>query len=141
MYDPLVLRFRASTFSAALLLFPRSSPAGVGVGVGVGFAIADGEMAGQASATAMRITAEAEVPEDLTIRCFRTRPTEVWIRVFISVVAFCYLVLVCGFYCVEISARDVGLVSAAAAQSGVDSALVAQANRSVERTIRLRCKG
>ena len=54
MYDPVVFVFSASTCSAALLLFPRSSPSGgvavgVGVGVGTGLASAAGDMAKQAS--------------------------------------------------------------------------------------------
>ena len=53
---PVVLMLSASTFSAALLLFPRSSPSrgvavGVGVGVGRGIASAIGDAAKQASAT------------------------------------------------------------------------------------------
>jgi hypothetical protein len=50
MYCPVVLMLSASTFSAALLLLPRSSPDGVGVGVGVGLAIIAGEAAKQANA-------------------------------------------------------------------------------------------
>src|SRR6266550_3891241 len=49
MYCPVVLMLSASTFSAALLLFRRSSPEGVGVGVGVGVGI--GVRRGVASAS------------------------------------------------------------------------------------------
>jgi hypothetical protein len=56
MYDPVVLVLSASTCSAALLLFPRSSPSGgvavgVGVGVGTGLASATGDAAKQANAS------------------------------------------------------------------------------------------
>ena len=117
---PVVSMLSASTFSAALLLFPRSSPSGgvaVGVGVGVGCGLASdaGDTAKQASAAAMSIIADAEVLEDLATRCFCSRSTEVWIRVFIIVFVL-YLVLVCGFWWVEISARVGELVLAAAVE-------------------------
>jgi hypothetical protein len=92
----------ASTFSAALLLFPRSSPTGgvtvgVGVGVGTGLASAIGDTVKQASAAATSIIADAEVLEDLATRCFWSRSTEVWIVVFIIVDVLLFA-LVCGFW-------------------------------------------
>jgi hypothetical protein len=56
MYCPVVLRASASTFSAALLLFPRSSPSrgvavGVGVGVGAGLASDNGDPVKEATAS------------------------------------------------------------------------------------------
>jgi hypothetical protein len=74
---------------------------GVGVGVGVGDpcgfpASAAGETAEQAIARAMRIKAEAELRNGFPSRSVRGRLIEVWISVFISVIAF-RLVLVVGF--------------------------------------------
>jgi hypothetical protein len=66
--------FRASTFSAALLLLPRFSLEGVGDGRGA--ASAAGETAEQASASAIKADP----------KCFRDRLSEVWISVFISVI-------------------------------------------------------
>src|SRR6266699_3680791 len=89
MYCPVVLMLSASTFSAALLLLPRSSPEGVDVGVGVGcggVASATGEIADQASASAMRIKAEAERRKGFASRSFRGRSSDGWISVFISVI-------------------------------------------------------
>ena len=63
---------------------------GVGVGVGCGLASDAGDTAKQASAAAMSIIADAEVLEDLATRCFCSRSTEVWIRVFISVICFLF---------------------------------------------------
>ena len=56
LLDPVVLKLSASTFSAALLPLPRSSPSdgvavGVGVGVGAGLASAVGDAVKQASAS------------------------------------------------------------------------------------------
>src|SRR5205085_11871011 len=88
MYCPVVLMLSASTFSAALLLLPRSSPEGVAVGVcvgvGRGAASAAGETAEQASASAMKANS----------KWFRSRRTEVLICVFMGVIAF-----LLGFSC------------------------------------------
>src|SRR6266540_988817 len=83
MYCPVVLMLSASTFSAALLLFRRSSPEGVGVGVGVGrgAASASGETAEQASASAMKVGP----------KWFRSRRSEVLVCVFMVSFLF-YLV-------------------------------------------------
>jgi hypothetical protein len=75
---------------------------GVGVGVGVGdpcgfAASAAGETAEQASASAMRIKAEAELRKGFASRSFRGRLIEVWISVFISVTGFLFWFLVVGF--------------------------------------------
>src|SRR6266542_1534318 len=72
----------ASTFSAALLLFPRSS----GVGVGIGLATAVDKKAEQASTSARRIKAEAELRNAFPSRSVRGRLTEIWISVFIRVI-------------------------------------------------------
>src|SRR5438477_1542283 len=89
MYCPVVLMLSASTFSAALLLLPRSSPEGVAVGVGVGVgrgaASAAGETAEQASASAMKAGP----------KWFRSRRSEVLICVFMGVIPFLF-----GFSCV-----------------------------------------
>jgi hypothetical protein len=63
---------------AALLLCPRSSPAGVGVGVGVGRGIASA-----ADGTAKQATASTMKAEP---KCFRGRLSEVLIGVFISII-------------------------------------------------------
>src|SRR5205085_9665792 len=80
MYCPVVLMLSASTFSAALLLLPRSSPEGVAVGVGVGVgrgaASAAGETAEQASASPMKAGP----------KWFRSRRTEGLISVFMGVI-------------------------------------------------------
>src|SRR5206468_2311420 len=82
MYCPVVLMLSASTFSAALLLFRRSSPEGVGVGVGVGrgAASASGETAEQASASAMKVGP----------KWFRSRRSEVLICVFMGIIPFLF---------------------------------------------------
>jgi len=91
---PLV-RLKSAPSPIAVFSLPRS-PTGVGEGVGVGDpcgfpASAAGETAEQAIASAMRIKAEAELRNGFAIRSFRGRLIEVWISVFISVIAF-YLV-------------------------------------------------
>src|SRR5207237_10533814 len=84
MYCAVVLMLSASTFSAALVLLPRSSPEGVAVGVGVGVgrgaASAAGETAEQASASATKANSE----------WFRSRRSEVLVCVFMGVIPFLF---------------------------------------------------
>src|SRR5437899_5214710 len=91
MYCPVVLTLSASTFSAALLLFRRSSPEGVAVGVGVGVgrgaASASGETAEQASASAMKVGP----------KWFRSRRSEVLVCVFMVSFLFYLVFGVVGF--------------------------------------------
>jgi len=95
---PLV-RLKSAPSPIAVFSLPRS-PTGVGEGAGVGVAVgvgdpcgfpasAAGETAEQESASAMRIKAVAELRNGFAIRSLRGRLIEVWISVFISVIAFC----------------------------------------------------
>src|SRR5207237_9241814 len=101
MYCPVVLMLSASTFSAALLLLPRSSPAGfavgVRVGVGRGAASAAGETEELASASAMKANS----------KWFRSRRTEVLICVFMGVIVFLFG-FSCGFLIFATHSREFG---------------------------------
>src|SRR6266436_997280 len=107
LLTPLV-RLKSAPSPIAVFSLPRS-PTGVGEGVGVGVAVGVGDPCGfpasaadetaeQAIARAMRIKAEAEGRNGFAIRSFRGRLIEVWISVFISVIAFVWF-LVCSFCC------------------------------------------